>query len=109
MAAAVYYACRLTSTPRDLKQFEAAYPVVRKKEVARDYRLLVKNLGLKPPIADPTIHVRRIASKLNLGEKTVEETIDLLEEGRRIGVIFGKDPVGIAGAALYLVCKDRRP
>ncbi len=107
MAAAVYYACRLTNTPRDLKQFEAAYPIVRKKEVARDYRLLVKHLRLKPPIADPVIHVRRIASRLNLGEEVVERTIGLLEEGRRIGAIYGKDPVGMAGAALYLVCKDR--
>ncbi len=109
MAAAIYYACRLTNTPRDLKQFEAAYPVVKKKEIARDYRLLMKHLKLKPPIADPAIHVRRIASKLNLHEKIVEETIKLLEEGRRIGVIYGKDPVGIAGAALYLVCKDKHP
>jgi len=109
MAAAIYYACRLTNTPRDLKQFEAAYPVVKKKEIARDYRLLVKHLKLKPPIADPTIHVRRIASKLNFDEKIVEETVKLLEEGRRIGAIYGKDPVGIAGAALYLVCRDKHP
>jgi len=109
MAAAVYYACRLTNTPRDLKQFEAAYPVVRKKEVARDYRLLMKNLKLKPPVADPIIHVRRIASKLSLDQETIDETINLLEEGRRIGVLYGKDPVGIAGAALYLACKERHP
>jgi len=109
MAAAVYYACRLTNTPRDLKQFEAAYPVVKKKEVARDYRLLAKNLGLKPPVADPTIHVRRIASKLNIGQEAIDDAMSLLEEGRRIGALFGKDPVGVAGAALYLACKERHP
>ncbi|MDH5634616.1 MAG: transcription initiation factor IIB [Candidatus Bathyarchaeota archaeon] len=109
MAAATYYACRLTNTPRDLKQIEAAYPVVAKNVVARDYRLLMRHLKIRPPVADPAIHVRKIASKLDLDEKTIEETLSLLEDGRKTGFIYGKGPVGIAGAALYLVCKKRRP
>ncbi len=47
MAPALYVACRDTATPRNLKDVEQAANIKR-KDIARCYRLLVKELGLDP-------------------------------------------------------------
>src|SRR3989337_2829065 len=69
MAAALYAACRDTATPRNLKDVEIAANIKR-KDIARCYRLLVKELDLKMPVADSIQCVARIASKIGIAEKT---------------------------------------
>ncbi|MEM2927924.1 MAG: TFIIB-type zinc ribbon-containing protein [Nitrososphaerota archaeon] len=106
IAAATYAACRISGTPRDLREFEKAYPIVTKKDIARDYRLLMKYLNLKVQLTDPTIYVNKIASKLGLGQNIIQETMKILNKAEEIGATIGKDPVGIAAAALYLACRE---
>ncbi|HIQ29169.1 MAG TPA: transcription initiation factor IIB [Candidatus Caldiarchaeum subterraneum] len=106
MAAATYAACRIMGTPRDLREFERAFPIVKRKTIAQGYRLLLKHLGLKVPVADPKIYVHKIASKVGLDERTVQEALRILEEAEKRGATVGKDPVGIAAAALYMACQE---
>ncbi len=108
MAGAVYAACRLSELPRDLKDFERAYPLVKRKEVGYGYRLIVKNLNIKPPIPpDPSAFVPKIAAKLGVEERTVREALNIIEEAKKRGADYtGKDPVGIAAAALYIACQE---
>ena len=106
MAAAVYAACRAMNAPRDLRELEKAYPVVKRKTIAQGYRLLLKHLDLKVPVADPSIYLKKIASKVNLDQKTIQEAHRILEEAAKKGATVGKDPVGIAAAALYMACQE---
>jgi transcription initiation factor TFIIB len=110
MAGAVYAACRLSGLPRDLRDFERAYPLVKRKEVGYAYRLIIKNLNIKPPIPpDPSAFIPKIAAKLNVDERAVREAIYILEEAKKRGgreVIAGKDPMGVAAAALYMACQE---
>jgi transcription initiation factor TFIIB len=108
MAGAVYAACRLSGVPRDLRDFERAYPIVKKKEVGYAYRLIIKNLNIKPPIPpDPSAFVPKIAAKLGVEERTVREALNIIEEAKKRGADYtGKDPVGIAAAALYIACQE---
>jgi len=106
MAAAAYAACRMMGTPRDLREFESAYPVVKRKTIAQGYRLLLKHLGLKVPVADPSIYLSKIASKVSLEQRTVGEALRILGEASKKGATVGKDPVGIAAAALYMACQE---
>lgn len=103
VAAAVYAACRRYDRPRSLKEV-AAVSRVKKKDIARCYRLLVQELGLKMPIPDPKNYVSKIAAKAGIPEKTQMEAIRLLDETERRGAVVGKDPIGIAAAALYIAC-----
>jgi transcription initiation factor TFIIB len=109
IAAAIYAACRISYTPRDLREFEKAYPIVKKKAIAQGYRLLVKHLNLKIPVIDPTIYVNKIASKLGLSQNIIQETIKILNKAEEVGATIGKDPVGIAAAALYMSCQKLHP
>jgi len=106
MAAAVYAACRSMGAPRDLRELEKAYPVVKRKTIAQGYRLLLKHLKLKVPVADPAIYLNKIASKVGLDQKTVQEALRILQEAAKRGATVGKDPVGIAAAALYMACQE---
>jgi len=101
VAAALYAACRIHKIPRTLDEI-AKYTKSGRKEVARCYRLLVRELGLKIPIVDPADYAQRIASMLNLSGATVKTAIEIINKAREAGITAGKDPAGIAAAAVYI-------
>jgi len=101
--ASLYAACRFTQTPRTLKEV-AEVSLVRKKDVARCYRLLLKELEIKMPIANPIGCIPKIGSKIGINEKTQQTAIDILRKADEKKVIAGKDPMGIAAAAIYIAC-----
>ncbi len=103
VAACVYAACRDAETPRTLDNVADGINV-RRKDVARCYRLVYKELDLKVPVADPINGIPRIASIAGLGEKTKRKATEILSKAKKIGVVAGKDPTGLAAAALYLAC-----
>jgi len=102
-AASLYAACRFTQTPRTLKEVTAA-SMVKKKDVARCYRLLLRDLNIRMPVPDPIRLVPKIASKCNIDEKTQQIAIDILKKAGKQGAIAGKDPMGLASAAIYIAC-----
>jgi len=103
VAACLYASCRNTETPRTLGDVAESINI-RRKDVARCYRLIFRELELKIPVVDPVKVVSRIASVAGLGEKSKRRAVAMLEQAKKIGMVAGKDPMGIAAAALYLAC-----
>ena len=103
VAACIYAACRNTETPRTLDDVANGINI-RRKEVARGYRLIFRELDLKMPVVDPVKGVSRIASIAELSEKCKRKAIQILNQAKKCGIVAGKDPMGIAAAALYLAC-----
>ena len=103
VAACLYAACRNTETPRTLDDIAKGINI-RRKDVARCYRLIFRELELKMPVVDPVKGVSRIASIAELSEKTKRKAISILDKAKKLGIVAGKDPMGIAAAALYLAC-----
>jgi transcription initiation factor TFIIB len=99
----VYAACRDTETPRTLQDVADGMNV-RKKDIARCYRLIFRELELKMPVVDPVKGVSRIASIAQLSEKSKRKAIQFLNQAKDSGLVAGKDPMGIAAASLYLAC-----
>jgi len=54
------------------------------------------------PVVDPTKCVARIASKIDVGEKTKRKALEMLKRAEEARISAGKDPMGMAAAALYL-------
>lgn len=104
-ASSLYAACRYTQTPRTLNEITAA-SLVKKKDIARCYRLLIYKLDLKMPIADPIRCIPKIASRLGITEKTQQTAIDILNKAEEKKVIAGKAPMGLAAAAIYIACVE---
>jgi len=100
-AAALYAACRLTRTPRSLKEVAEASTRSR-KDISRFYRLLHRELEMNMPVPDPAKYVSKIASKVGLSQKTQNTAIQLLQEASKRNAIVGKGPMGMAAATLYI-------
>ncbi len=103
VAACLYASCRNTETPRTLDDIAKGINV-RRKDVARCYRLIYRELELKMPVVDPVKGISRIASIAKLTEKSKRKATLILERAKKLGIVAGKDPMGIAAAALYLAC-----
>jgi transcription initiation factor TFIIB len=102
-AAAAYAACRGSETPRALHEIAEA-SLVDKKDVARCYRLLLRELDMHMPIAHPLTYVSKIAERTGISGKTQGIAIRILREARKKRAAAGKDPMGLAAAALYIAC-----
>ena len=100
VAASLYAACRHLMVPRPLQEITEV-STRNHAEVARTYRLLIKELNLKMPVDDPMKFIPSIASKLELDPRTEMYAIDLLREAKKHRGLTGKDPRGLAAAALY--------
>jgi len=98
--AAVYASARQAGVPRSLDEI-AAVSRVDKSEIARTYRYVVRELGLKVEPADPESYVPRFASDLGLSEETGNRARSLLRGAKEQGIHSGKSPVGLAAAAVY--------
>ena len=103
IASALYAACRDTETPRTLKDISNSSNIKR-KDIARCYRLLLRELNLKMPVVNPIKCVARIASKASLSEKTKRDASKILKTAEEMKISAGKDPMGLAAAALYVAC-----
>ena len=103
IAASLYAACRDTATPRTLKDI-ADSANVKRKDIARCYRLLHHELELKMPVVDSIQCIARISSKLEMSEKTKRYAVKVLKDAQERKESAGKDPMGLAATALYLAC-----
>src|SRR4030042_6361789 len=56
------------------------------------------------PIADPLTYVSKIAEKTGISGKTQGAAIAILRDARKRRASAGKDPMGLAAAALYIAC-----
>ena len=103
IAAAIYAGCREMETPWTLKDIAAASNVKR-KDIARNYRMLLFELNLKVPNADPIKCIVKVANRSNLTENTKREAIAIMKDVAKKEISAGKDPMGLAATVLYLSC-----
>ncbi|MEZ0345933.1 MAG: transcription initiation factor IIB [Infirmifilum sp.] len=101
MAAAVYAACREMRLPRTLDEI-ALYTRAGRKDVARCYRLLLREAAIKVPLPNASDFVPRIGSLLRLSGSTIKRAMEIIEQARNAGLTAGKDPAGLAAAAIYI-------
>jgi transcription initiation factor TFIIB len=102
-AASLYASCRLTATPRTLREL-SIHSTIEKKDLARCYRLLLRELNLQMPIPKAQFRVPKIAAKVNIGEKTQQTAVEILRRAEELKTTAGKDPMGLGAAALYIAC-----
>jgi transcription initiation factor TFIIB len=103
VGAALYIACRETGASRTLKDI-AETGNIKRKDLARIYRLVVMELDLKIPLVDPMKCIVKVANKANLSERTKRIAMDIMKNVTKSGISAGKDPMGLAASVLYLAC-----
>ena len=103
VAASLYAACRMTQTPRTLREM-AGVGTIDRKEIARCYRILLQGLNLRMPVPSAQLRVPKIAAKVGVGEETQQKAVEILRKAERLKITVGKDPMGLAASALYIAC-----
>jgi transcription initiation factor TFIIB len=107
VAASVYASCRILKVPRPLKEVTKISKRLH-SEVAMTYRLIHKELNLKPPVDGPFKFIPSIAAKLEINQPTEQLAINILKKADEIKELTGKDPRGLAAAALYMACQQTK-
>ena len=100
IVATVYIACRRCKVPRTLEEISDATGV-DKKTIGKNYRFLVRELGLKLLPISPNDFVPRFASKLNLSPEVEVKSIEIINQAVDLELTSGKDPASITATSLY--------
>jgi transcription initiation factor TFIIB len=77
---------------------------IRRKIVAKCYRVLISELDMKTPILDLMKCIVKVANKTNLNEKTKRHAIDVMNNVTQMEISTGKNPMGLAATVLYISC-----
>lgn len=101
-SAAMYAAAREEKQPRTLDEI-AGVSRVDRTEIARTYRYIARELGLKIKPIDPQAYIPRVLSKLDIDdpENTFENKARTLLNDMDGTTLSGKAPIGVAAAAIY--------
>ncbi len=101
--ACLYASCRDLEHNRTLKEIAQNLGIGR-KDLAKSYRSLFRELGFTVSIADPIKSINKIASKVGIKEKTVRKAVYVLDLAQEAGIVAGKNPEIIAATAIYAAC-----
>ncbi|MFW9805198.1 MAG: transcription initiation factor IIB [Candidatus Thorarchaeota archaeon] len=110
VAASVYLACRIHRIPRRLDEIVTKTNSERKK-IGHAVRLIVSQVNIDVPLASAKDLIPRLSADLLLEGRTVTKATEIIKNAEDRFVTIGKDPGGIAGAALYIagiIEEDRR-
>lgn len=98
--ASLYAAARQGNVPRTFDEF-APVSKVDALEVKRAYRHLNQNLGLNIQPARPEEYLPRLCSELDVDDEVKRRTRDILSDTEGEAWRSGKNPIGLAAAAIY--------
>ena len=103
VSAALYAACRKMNTPRTLNDITKAANVSR-KDLSRNYRLLLKVLDLRFEPFSSSEFITRIANAVGISERTRRDALRIISVVEEEEISAGKNPLGLAATSLYLSC-----
>ena len=101
IAVSIYAACREMKVPVTIEDVARASRI-DKVELGKAYRALLSKVKIEVPVMDPKDYVYRIGRMLNLPDETIKKAEEIVEEVKKAGYTVGKDPAGIAAAAIYI-------
>jgi len=87
-AACLYAACRMTRTQRGLRDISDRCNV-DSKEIAKNYRLIHRELGFSVPRPKPQNRVPKIAARANIDQRIQVRAVEILRNAERLKVTAG--------------------
>ena len=112
IAACVYAAIRHSpDVSRTLLEIERASDF-KKKSIQTCYRKIHRELDLDPGLPDPKQKLGKIVNSLVLSpiktELEMRTSRKILDAAKKANVVSGKNPNGLAAAAVYTACKRHK-
>ncbi len=110
VSASLYLSCRIHKRPRQLDEV-AKEAKIDRRQIGKCVRMIQQHLNIHVPLPSAKGFLPRISSDLKLSGRTVTRAAEIITEARGKGLTAGKDPSGIAAAAIYIagiIEDDRR-
>jgi len=104
VAALIYISSRVAGVPRPLDKI-SKIAEVKKKDISKAYRIIKDVLKISVPVLDPEKFVIMFGRELGLSGETIQKGLQIIREIKNRGTIIGRDPTGIAAAAIYIATK----
>lgn len=101
VSAALYISARETGRPKPIDQF-VKKTNIEKQEISKGYRRIREVLTLKVDPPKPESYAVSFAQDLSLSGRCIEWTQRIIKKARERRLVLGKDPSGLAAAAIYL-------
>ena len=73
-----------------------------RKQIGQSVRLIVSRTNVNVPLPSAKDLIPRLSSDLVLEGRTVKKATEIITKAKEKYITMGKDPGGIAGAALYI-------
>ncbi len=99
--ASIYMACRQCGVIRTLEDVAGAANIT-KKEAARNYRFLLRELKPSVPQVNPGKYISKIVNKLALSGETERLAMVILNQASEMKLTSGRGPSGMAAACIYI-------
>jgi transcription initiation factor TFIIB len=104
VAASLYYAIRKKKIPRTFQEvIEESSETPR--NIRKCYSIIIKELKLNVPTANPSFLIPRYVSELGLGPDVEKMAREIVQKYYARFRTSGKDPKGFVAGALYIACK----
>ncbi len=111
IAASVYAAARIRRVPRTLDEISNSTQISAKR-VAQCYRIIVTRMKFRIPPTKPMDFLTRMSTELGLSTSVQQLAVEIITGATNQKLTIGKDPIGLAAAALYLsgiIKNEKRP
>jgi len=103
VAACVYLACRQHKIPRTLNEL-CDIAKSKAKSIRHSIHIIVRELNLKIIALNPSELIAAYSNNLHLSPDTEKRALEIIQNAKSANLILGKDPKGVAAAAIYLAC-----
>ncbi len=103
VVAATYVACKEYGIIQTLSEFAKALEV-RRKQLARNYRLLISKLAISISSNDPNIFLNLLADRCKIGKETKHQAQILMNYSVRRDFPAGKNPMSVAASVICIAC-----
>jgi len=104
VVALIYITARILGQPRPL-DFLVKATGLKKKEINKAYKLVRETLKLEIPVIDPEKFILTFGKELGLTGETIKVGLEIIKRIRSLGEGIGRDPAGVAAAAIYIATK----
>lgn len=101
VTACLYMACRQCGVIRTFEDIADSCNV-SKREAARSYRFLLKELNPRVPPVNPMDYIGKLVSKLSLTGETERLAKMVLSQASMMRLTGGRGPAGMAAASVYI-------
>jgi len=105
VAACVYLCCRQHKIPRTLNEV-CQIAKSQSKTIRHSIHIIVRELNLKVSALNPAELIACYANNLQLSNETERRALQIIANAKESNLILGKDPKGVAAAAIYIACSE---